>query len=179
MTLHSAKGLEFPVVLITGMEDGLLPLFRNSDLPEELEEERRLFYVGMTRSKVKLYLLYAQMRRRFGRDEFSSSFRSFPSRFLKEIPDKFISRFSDRIAERMDAFPASTEKGGFTLERLPDEESDFNIGQYVMHDVFGKGQILGVQRSSLGTKLTVRFGKMNIKKLIAEYANLTLCDTLE
>jgi DNA helicase-2/ATP-dependent DNA helicase PcrA len=176
MTLHSAKGLEFPVVLITGMEDGLIPLSRNSDLPEELEEERRLFYVGMTRCKNKLYLLNAQVRRRFGNSEYSSTFRSFPSRFLIEIPDDFINRHTDIFPE---TFESPSQANSFTLERLPDEESDFKIGQMVSHEVFGQGQILGVEKSNLGTKLTVQFENRKIKKLIAEYANLTIRNKLE
>ena len=176
MTLHSAKGLEFPVVIITGMEDGLIPLSRNSDSPEDLEEERRLFYVGMTRCKSKLYLLNAQVRRRFGNSEYSSGFRSMSSRFLREIPDHFLNRHSDTV---FDKFEIPADKGDFTLERLPDEESDFTIGQMVSHEVFGEGQILGVEKSNLGTKLTVQFENRKIKKLIAEYANLTLRNNLE
>lgn len=182
MTLHSAKGLEFPLVIITGLEDGLLPLSRNSDNPGELEEERRLFYVGMTRAKQNLFLLHAQNRHRFGREEFGSSFRSMPSRFLREIPEQFLKidalagSHDSRVREDSYVGKAS---GDLYLERLPDESSDFKIGQYVQHEVFGHGQILGVEMTNLGTKLIVRFEKVSIKKLIAEYANLTISDSLE
>jgi DNA helicase-2/ATP-dependent DNA helicase PcrA len=182
MTLHSAKGLEFPLVIITGLEDGLLPLSRNSEKPDELEEERRLFYVGMTRAKEQLFLLHAQTRHRFGREEFGSSFRSMPSRFLREIPEKFLKidslEASLDSSLRVDSY-VGKEPGDLYLERLPDESSDFKIGQYVQHEVFGHGQILGVEKTNLGTKLVVRFENVSIKKLIAEYANLTISDSLE
>ncbi|UCF62874.1 MAG: UvrD-helicase domain-containing protein [bacterium] len=182
MTLHSAKGLEFPLVIITGLEDGLLPLSRNSDKPGELEEERRLFYVGMTRAKQNLFLLHAQNRHRFGREEFGSSFRSMPSRFLREIPEQFLK--IDALAGSHDSrvredSSVGKAPGDLYLARLPDESSDFKIGQYVQHEVFGHGQILGVEMTNLGTKLVVRFEKVSIKKLIAEYANLTISDSLE
>ena len=183
MTLHSAKGLEFPIVIVTGLEDGLLPLSRNSDSQDDLEEERRLFYVGMTRAMDKLYILNAQRRHRFGRDEFGTNFRSLPSRFLKEIPDEFIQvhDFRDYVYYRpkgelsnQTQFQLDTPVG-----QLPDEESEFKIGQYVKHDFFGRGQVIGVEISSIGTKLTIQFEKSSIKKLIAEYANLVISDDLE
>lgn len=183
MTLHSAKGLEFPIVIITGLEDGLLPLSRNSDSQDDLEEERRLFYVGMTRAMDKLYLLNAQSRHRFGRDDFGMNFRSLPSRFLKEIPDEFIQVHdfrdygyyrSKREVSNQTQFQLDTP-----MEQLPDEESEFKIGQYVKHDLFGRGQVIGIETSSIGTKLTIQFEKSSIKKLIAEYANLVISDNLE
>jgi DNA helicase-2/ATP-dependent DNA helicase PcrA len=182
MTLHSAKGLEFPVVIITGMEDGLLPLSRNSDKEDELEEERRLCYVGMTRAQDRLYLLHAQTRHRFGREEFGSSFRNIPSRFLLEIPKQYLSEDSDStygIPDTSDDTFTEKKGEGLYLERLPDESSDFKIGQHVEHEVFGRGQILGVEQTRLGTKLVVQFENVSIKKLIAEYANLTISDSLE
>ncbi len=182
MTLHSAKGLEFPVVIITGLEDGLIPLSRNSDGADELEEERRLFYVGMTRAKDRLYLLHAKTRHRFGREEFGSSFRNIPSRFLLEIPKQYVSKESVSTYRMSDhSLETFTDKkaDGLYLERLPDEGSDFKIGQYVQHEVFGRGQILGVESTRQGTKLVVQFENVSIKKLIAEYANLTISDSLE
>ncbi len=183
MTLHSAKGLEFPVVIISGLEDGLLPLSHNFNDQSKLEEERRLFYVGITRAKEKLYLLHAQTRHRFSQVEFGTTYRSLPSRFLKEIPleyrieetsgfDEFFGAKGRKVRERK----SSAFK---RMEQLPDEESEFKIGQYVLHNVFGRGQVLGVDSTSLGTKLTVQFENNSIKKLIAEYANLSNCDPLE
>jgi DNA helicase-2/ATP-dependent DNA helicase PcrA len=182
MTLHSAKGLEFPVVIITGLEDGLMPISRNSDGPEELEEERRLLYVGMTRAMDRLYLLHAKTRHRFGREEFGTRFRNIPSRFLLEIPKQYVSGESlhsyGKTDHSRDTFAEKTGDGLY-LERLPDEGSDFKIGQHVQHDVFGRGQILGVESTRMGTKLVVQFENVSIKKLIAEYANLTISDSLE
>lgn len=183
MTLHSAKGLEFPIVIITGLEDGLLPLSRNSDEKQELEEERRLFYVGITRAKEKLYLLSAQTRHRFSQEDSGMMFQSLPSRFLKEIPKEYCQ--GDIIEDytyflgptRRIREPKSSRQR--TLEKLPDEGSDFKIGQYVSHDVFGRGQVLGVDVTRQGTKLTVHFENNSIKKLIAEYANLSISDPLE
>ena len=182
MTLHSAKGLEFPVVIITGLEDGLIPLSRNTDGADELEEERRLCYVGMTRAKDRLYLLHAKTRHRFGREEFGSSFRNIPSRFLLEIPKQYLAEASGRsygISDQSKETFADKKADGLYLERLPDEGSDFKIGQYVQHEVFGRGQILGVESTRQGTKLVVQFENVSIKKLIAEYANLTISDSLE
>ena len=186
MTLHSAKGLEFPVVIICGLEDGLFPISRNYNDPDDLEEERRLFYVGMTRAKEKLYLLYAQSRHRFGRGEFGGSFRSMPSRFISELPKKLIRQksFQQEYSYEYNR-PTRKRKGKIKndqfplLEKLPDESSDFKIGQYVEHEVFGKGQVLGVERSNLGTKLTIQFQNKSLKKLIAEYAHLTIRENLE
>lgn len=183
MTLHSVKGLEFPVVIVTGLEEGLLPLGRNSAEREELEEERRLFYVGMTRAKERLYLIHTQTRHRFGREDFGGTFWNIPSRFLKEIPAELIkiSRLDHRQTGRQSfrLFPPSERKAQRYMENLPDENSEFKIGQSVHHQVFGDGQILGVEASSMGTKLTIQFENSSIKKLIAEYANLTLLENRE
>ncbi len=180
MTLHSAKGLEFPVVIITGMEDGLFPLSRSIETPEELEEERRLFYVGMTRAKEKLYLLHSQSRHRFGRNEYGMNFRSFPSRFLKEIPEEFTQIHNYANIQPLESIEKLENSDLIDYESISDymydETSGFKIGQYVDHDVFGRGQILSVSRSSLGTKLTIHFENSSTKKLIAEYANLTISD---
>jgi DNA helicase-2/ATP-dependent DNA helicase PcrA len=183
MTLHSVKGLEFPVVIITGLEDGLLPLSRNQDKEEELEEERRLFYVGMTRAKERLYLIHARSRHRFGKEDYGSVFRNFPSRFLKEIPAEFTQVFLESPKSSSSRQPSlfyPQETSGRTyMENLPDENSEFKIGQLVHHEVFGNGQVLGVETSTLGTKLIIQFENLSIKKLIAQYANLTLLENRE
>lgn len=183
MTLHSVKGLEFQAVVITGLEDGLLPLSRNSEKDEELEEERRLFYVGMTRAKERLYLVYAQSRHRFGKEDYGSAFRNFPSRFLKEIPADFTKVFAlsskSYSTRQPNLFYPQETIGGSYMENLPDENSEFKIGQLVRHEVFGNGQVLGVETSALGTKLIIQFENLSIKKLIAQYANLTLLENRE
>jgi DNA helicase-2/ATP-dependent DNA helicase PcrA len=179
MTLHSAKGLEFPVVIICGLEQGLFPLSRSLEKDDDLEEERRLFYVGMTRAKDSLYLLWAQQRRRFSGNSSGMSFRNAPSKFLKEIPHNYKDEESPsdlvyeydypnrRKAHYDDNFEDVSEYAAKMLE-----ESEYKIGDWVMHEKFGKGQILGVEKSAAGTKLSVFFQGEGLKKLIAEYANL-------
>jgi DNA helicase-2/ATP-dependent DNA helicase PcrA len=183
MTLHSVKGLEFKVVIITGLEDGLMPISRSLEQQEELEEERRLFYVGMTRAKEHLYLIYAQSRHRFGKEDYGSAFRNLPSRFLKEIPASFTQVFAlDRrsyVNGQQNLFYPRKSPARSYMENLPDENSQFKIGQLVRHELFGIGQVLGVENSRLGTKLTIQFENLSIKKLIAEYANLTLLENRE
>ncbi len=187
MTLHSAKGLEFPVVFITGLEDGLFPLSRTYDNPDDLEEERRLFYVGLTRAQERLYLLYAQTRHRFASGDYGSSFRSVPSRFLSEIPSEYLEKETwstytyggyDRMRQKKRRIYQQKYHDSPTAE-LPDEDSPYKIGQWVKHDEFGTGQILGVEVSNLGTKLTIHFGNRQIRKLIAEYANLEIRNEVE
>ena len=181
MTLHSAKGLEFPVVMICGLEDGLFPLFRSLNDPDDLEEERRLFYVGMTRAEESLYLLWARQRRRFTGRESGMTFRSIVSRFLSEIPDRYKDEENQnsyggyRMAGSASRKPAA-KRPPRELTYTPDlsGSSGFNIGDWVEHEQFGKGQVLGVEKSSAGTKLTILFGPGKLKKLIAEYANLTI-----
>ena len=168
MTLHAAKGLEFPVVIITGLEDGLFPLSRSLQSNDELEEERRLFYVGMTRAKDRLYLSWAQHRHRFQKGDFGNVFTNTPSRFLREIPDEF--------KHELTGTPRQPRQQPSFLEEtsLPDADSPYKIGQKVHHETFGEGQILGVEKGSAGTKVTVVFRDKKVRKLIAEYANLTV-----
>ena len=183
MTLHSVKGLEFPVVFITGLEDGLFPLARTFNDPDDLEEERRLFYVGLTRAEEKVYLLNAQTRHRFTAGEFGQSFVSIPSRFIREIPNQYVethetNQYGGYRATQKDRMKQMYRKKQAMLSTNPlsDENSEFKIGQYVSHETFGKGQVLGVDSSSMGTKLTIQFANRQLKKLIAEYANLTHCE---
>ncbi len=175
MTLHSAKGLEFPVVIITGIEDGLFPLYRSLENQDDLEEERRLFYVGMTRAKENLYLLWARQRRRFSGESSGMSFRNTPSRFLKEIPQSYKEevRTEDELVysyDNSEGLLDSATVSAYAGEMM--ENEDYHIGDWVIHPTYGKGQILAVQNSHTGTKLTVAFSNKQIKKLIAEYANL-------
>lgn len=183
MTLHSAKGLEFPVVILTGMEDGLFPLFRSTTNEDDLEEERRLFYVGLTRAKEKVCLLWAQQRRRFTADSSGMSFRNTPSRFLMEIPQQFKLEKSSDGARGM----GRREAGGYRRRRDDPastnraanralNSSTYKVGNWVIHDTFGRGQILGVEPSSQGTKISVLFANKSLKKLIAEYANLQIVE---
>ena len=175
MTLHSAKGLEFPVVVIAGMEEGLFPLFRSLERDDDLEEERRLFYVGMTRAEEVLYLVWAGQRRRFTGDGSGMSYRNTASRFLAEIPaehkndrrlDSFASGYRQRPRQRYSDRPSFS-----AATAAINNEAGYKIGDWVMHDTFGRGQVLGIEGSGVGLKLSILFGK-KLKKIIAEYANL-------
>ncbi len=184
MTLHSAKGLEFPVVFITGLEDGLFPLSRSFQNEEDLEEERRLFYVGLTRAKKQLYLFYALNRRRFGQENFGSYFQSQPSRFLNEIPARYVERLhwgekSGRFRRKNESYYRGEKALAESDNLLQNEDGRFKIGQWVRHESFGKGQILGIEKSRLGTKLTIYFERKQLKKLVAEYANLEITEETE
>jgi DNA helicase-2/ATP-dependent DNA helicase PcrA len=184
MTLHSAKGLEFPMVVIAGMEDGLFPLFRSLENDEALEEERRLFYVGMTRAKDFLFLTWARQRRRFSSNATGNSFRNMASRFLDEIPVEFLkTRSSYGAREGVDNSRYNRRRSfddsqapSFAAEMITDE-GVWKIGDWVLHEQYGKGQILGMESASMGTKLSVFFKSAGMKKLIAEYANLQKIDS--
>jgi len=148
MTLHGAKGLEFPNVFICGMEEGLFPHARSLTDDEELDEERRLCYVGMTRAEQNLYLTYTQQRNLYGNIMYNTK-----SRFLEEIPDTFI--------EEIDL-------------NEPDEHSSglgFNVGERIFHEKWGYGEIASVQGSGFDQELFVNFGDdIGIKHLILRYA---------
>ncbi|MBN1466548.1 UvrD-helicase domain-containing protein [candidate division KSB1 bacterium] len=170
MTLHAAKGLEFPVVFIAGLEEGLFPLSRSIDDPRDLEEERRLFYVGSTRAKDKLYLFWAKNRQRYGES------RSYKSRFLKEVDKIFVtSEESSTIAQakRMQ----SQIRFDNSMPRYEDESQEtveFNIGMRVRHQQFGKGTVLSVEPSSGGAKLVVNFDMVGRKRLVLPFAQLEI-----
>ena len=179
MTLHSAKGLEFPIIIITGLEDVLFPIIRAIENEEDLEEERRLFYVGMTRAKDHLFLLWAKQRFSFQNSNYGMAYRNVPSRFLKEIPMEYItkpySEMSDFPGRQRDLnFYRKKKKFDYDTPIL--EDSIYSVGQWIVHDDFGRGQILGIGKSGNGTKLTILFSKNQIKKIIAEYANIQIVD---
>src|SRR3989442_2420579 len=186
MTLHSAKGLEFPVVILAGLEEGLFPHSRSSEDQEELEEERRLCYVGMTRARKQLVLTGAARRRIFGEYQASE-----PSRFIGEVPSELV----DRV---MPAYPPSSYQGNFphyefrtnpygrgrrVKEAEPtysyeDEDQSTGLalppGMRVRHPQFGVGSIVSVEALSDDTKLVVRFAEVGRKTLRAKYARLEL-----
>ncbi len=176
MTLHCAKGLEFPVVFITGLEEGLFPVPRSLDEPEALEEERRLFYVGLTRAKDKIYLSWAERRRLFS----DMSFR-IPSRFLDEIDPAVMrktkparkqvrferSRFQKNIEEKFDAHPE--------YESFSQEDTCFHHGARVRHEMFGNGTIVSMEGTGAKKKVVVQFENGVKKKFLLQYARF---DTL-
>ena len=164
MTLHSAKGLEFPLVFLCGMEDGLFPHQLSIDEPGRLEEERRLCYVGITRAKNALYLTHAESRRLYGREDYSP-----PSRFIGEIPDELIEEI--RI----------TGTGPAPLRNIPPRapsrirepsDSGFSLGQRVMHSKFGEGVILNYEGQGSAARVQVNFKQAGSKWLVVAYANL-------
>ncbi|UCF31179.1 MAG: UvrD-helicase domain-containing protein [bacterium] len=178
MTLHMAKGLEFPVVFLAGMEEDLLPHYRSQGEPAELEEERRLCYVGMTRSRERLFLTLARRRRIFGQYD-----HTHPSRFFSELPDENVELHSES------AFPILGLTGRGGPSRIPSEGtiaiSEFHYepepvegeetllpGTEVSHPMFGVGQVMGVEGEGGDARITVYFPKGGKKKLIAKYANL-------
>ncbi len=183
MTLHNAKGLEFPAVFITGLEDGLFPLRRAQDAPDEMEEERRLFYVGITRAMRKLYLSHARSRRRNG-----ETMQCIPSSFLKPIPPELVTqRASFKLRGSTRAAPtfsqsASSRRPGQTVDRSwMDSEVDasqdaprFVKGERVKHARFGSGTVTELSGVARDMKVTVAFDDETIgsKRLVVQYAGL-------
>jgi len=196
MTLHSAKGLEFPVVFIAGLEEGLFPHSRSSEDEDELEEERRLCYVGMTRARRKLYLGSANRRRWYGEYRPSS-----PSRFIDEVPDELLERVEPAgSAMHQPGLWAGRRSGaggslggdhrpGPSLQRQPsrvgedspsytyeDEDQSrsrgLEAGMRVRHAQFGVGTVMSVEPMAGDLKLVVRFANVGAKRLIAKYAKL-------
>ena len=166
MTIHSAKGLEFPVVMVTGLEEGLFPLGPHSYEVEELEEERRLFYVALTRAEKKVYLSFAHARRRFG----GAPIPTTQSRFLHELPEELLEYILP--AQRTDRQGYSSP---VSKPIVPSASSnELSIGHQVEHKLFGKGKILAVEGTGETAKLTIIFSGNVRKKLIAKYANLKL-----
>ena len=182
MTLHSAKGLEFPVVFISGLEDGLFPLFRAYDASAELEEERRLFYVGITRAKNKLFLTWARQRRRAGQVMLGRL-----SPFVESIPDHLreaASPASPRHAEWYDSRKGHKDRSDDSPDpQTPDGNLDFDLnfdqdlpsfvkGEQVLHDTFGSGTIGEVSGFGRDLRVTVHFDTIGSKKLLVRYAGL-------
>ena len=169
MTLHSAKGLEFPLVFICGLEEGLFPHSRSADDPGQLEEERRLCYVGMTRAKRSLCLSYAESRRLYGG---GSDRYSTPSRFLRELPPERVEevRLRGRVSRpAMPALPRSRAGSG----SLRDGESDgLRLGQRVRHPKFGEGVVLTYEGQGAHARVQINFEAAGAKWLVVAYANL-------
>jgi DNA helicase-2/ATP-dependent DNA helicase PcrA len=155
MTLHSAKGLEFPVVFVTGVEEGLFPHAMSADDPARLEEERRLCYVGMTRAMQRLYLTHAESRRLHGREEYP-----MPSRFLREVPGELLEEVRGGGFSRPTAPAAPSAAGGFRL------------GQQVVHPKFGSGVVLSTEGSGHQARIQVNFESVGAKWLVLAYARL-------
>jgi DNA helicase-2/ATP-dependent DNA helicase PcrA len=164
MTLHSAKGLEFPVVFMVGMEEGLFPGQKSSDDPARLAEERRLCYVGMTRARQTLYLMYTESRFLYGQE-----MSPRPSRFLKEIPSENTEEIRARKNTVSDNFSSMAPKHSNSLN-----ETGFQPGQTVAHPKFGTGLVIDFEGSGKGARVQVNFDQVGSKWLVLAYANLTV-----
>ncbi|HFG1770340.1 TPA: DNA helicase II [Vibrio cholerae] len=164
MTLHSAKGLEFPLVFMVGVEEGMFPSQMSAEEAGRLEEERRLCYVGMTRAMQKLYITYAEMRRLYGQDKYHK-----PSRFIRELPEGCLDevRMKAQVSR-----PASTGRFSQTVVKESFNETGFNLGSRVRHPKFGEGTIINFEGSGPQSRVQVAFNGEGIKWLVTAYARL-------
>ncbi|HEY2345391.1 MAG TPA: DNA helicase II [Xanthomonadaceae bacterium] len=162
MTLHSAKGLEFPLVFLAGMEEGLFPSSRSLEEPGRLAEERRLAYVGITRAQRKLIVCYAEVRRIHGQDNYGT-----PSRFLREIPAALLHEVRPKIQLSRPVYG-----GGRFEQRAEPPVPGIKLGQRVSHASFGIGVVMDTEGSGTHARVQVNFEESGTKWLVAAYANL-------
>jgi DNA helicase-2/ATP-dependent DNA helicase PcrA len=171
MTLHSAKGLEFPMIVVAGLEDGLLPHFNAQGAPDDIEEERRLLYVGMTRARERLFLTHCRRRRIAGRYQDRQ-----PSAFLEEIPSECVETtesprlFADERTRGVYRFFGHDE--GVISSGDASSSPDVYRGRRVRHSTLGDGVILAAEGSGADSKLTIYFDQVGKRKLVAKYAPL-------
>ena len=176
MTLHSAKGLEFPYVFIPGMEDGIFPGYHATLSEEDLQEERRLAYVGITRAKKEIYLVNAESRTVFGKTS-----RNRPSRFISEIPTEFVK--SERVEHTRTSISAAKKnrpKPTYDVERTitpttaKSSSATFKVGDKINHKIFGPGLIVSATKTASDMLLEVSFEKVGTKKLMANFLSNSL-----
>jgi DNA helicase-2/ATP-dependent DNA helicase PcrA len=165
MTLHSAKGLEFPLVFLVGVEEGLFPNNKSNEEPGRLEEERRLAYVGITRARQKLVVTYAEARRLHGQDMYG-----LPSRFLREIPAPLIHEIRPKIQVSRPMYQAQPRRnwGHAALQESP----GLRLGQNVVHATFGSGVVVDLEGTGAHARVQVNFDDVGSKWLVLAYANL-------
>lgn len=164
MTLHSAKGLEFPYVFMAGMEENLFPHRMSMEDPGRLEEERRLCYVGITRAMQQLFMSYAEVRRMHGNDSFNT-----PSRFVREIPAELLHEV--RIKSKASSYSSpSHNRGAIAGAQIPD--TAYCLGQRVMHSIFGEGVVLNFEGQGSSARIQVNFDNEGSKWLVLSYAKL-------
>ncbi|MBV1908385.1 MAG: DNA helicase II [Kangiellaceae bacterium] len=166
MTLHSAKGLEFPLVFIAGMEEKLFPHMMSMEEPDKLEEERRLAYVGITRAMKKLYLIYTEKRRLYGKETYPAV-----SRFIREIPSEL--KEDVRLNSQISQPSYDTPRANKSISG--DTGGAFRLGQMVQHKKFGVGVILNSEGDGAQERVQVNFDSVGTKWLMLAYANLTPC----
>jgi DNA helicase-2/ATP-dependent DNA helicase PcrA len=169
MTLHSAKGLEFPLVFLSGMEEGLFPHRMSAEEPGRIEEERRLCYVGITRAMKQLYLTYAETRRLHGQDTYNR-----PSRFLSEVPHELVQevRMGGAVSRPYGSGRAKASAGSFAEVDVP----GLRMGQRVHHAKFGEGVVLQSEGSGERARVQINFQDVGAKWLMMGYANLQPLD---
>ena len=160
MTIHSAKGLEFKYVFMVGMEESLFPHSRSVENINELEEERRLCYVGITRARHKLHLTYTEFRRLYGQDSYNP-----PSRFINEIPNDYLEFIRPKQSYRSSFFGASASD-------IIDSGTPFNLGDIVRHKIFGEGVVLSIEGQGNASRIQINFNSEGTKWLVTAYANL-------
>lgn len=179
MTMHSAKGLEFPTVFVVGMEEGIFPGMRSMNSLEDMEEERRLAYVAITRAKKKLYISHAKQRMLFG-----STNRNLISRFAKEIDSDYVERIdstvkiadegNDVIVQNVPKYSIQSDLANRKVEQAKKKaEADYSVGERVKHNIFGEGTVLSVKKISNDAMLEIAFDSVGTKKLMANFAKIT------
>ncbi|MDX1693573.1 MAG: DNA helicase II, partial [Ketobacteraceae bacterium] len=167
MTLHAAKGLEFPIVFLNGVEEGLFPARQSAEEPGRLEEERRLCYVGITRAREKLYITHAESRRLFGSESMNP-----PSRFIREIPADCLQEVRlNTSVTRPVAFNTPRPKAKATWASVG-SGLPYNLGQRVHHKKFGEGVVLRIEGQGGNAQVQVMFDGVGEKRLVAQYAKL-------
>lgn len=166
MTLHSAKGLEFPLVFMTGMEEGTFPSQMSVGEPGRLEEERRLCYVGMTRAMEKLILTYAESRRLYGQENFHR-----PSRFIAELPPENLQEV--RVQTRVQQPQATRSRFHTGASHESFVQTGYQLGQRVLHQTFGEGTVLNYEGTGAQSRIQINFDDVGSKWLMVSYAKLT------
>ena len=169
MTLHSAKGLEFPLVFLTGLEEGLFPHKMSMDDADGVEEERRLAYVGITRAMERLVITYAENRRLHGQEHFST-----PSRFIREIPAEYVQEV--RLKNTITRPVTASKSSSLSFAEDAPEGVPFKLGERVYHAKFGEGQVLQFEGSGASARIQVNFEWEGTKWLVVAYAKLQSMD---
>jgi DNA helicase-2/ATP-dependent DNA helicase PcrA len=161
MTMHSAKGLEYKYVFLVGMEESLFPHSRSMDNINELEEERRLCYVGITRARNKLFLTHTEFRRLYGQDSYNP-----PSRFINEIPQECLEFVRPKQTYKNSFY------GSVVSEKLKQDGNEYGLGDRVLHKSFGEGVILSMEGEGDSARMQIHFDAVGTKWLVMSYANL-------